>query len=134
MLHPEKLSLVVKAHSQTGYLTPAHFWDCSPLLDSLTAKVCVVIFHSHWGRSHFGVVLIPIRVVGTLPCLWHHFGCTPGKERAGLQENMGVEHMVPARPFPVFCGRGPAPNLENSCPVQDEGVKSTEKHRGRACY
>lgn len=56
MLPPEMLLLVAKAGSQTTYLPPTHCQGRS--------LVCVVIFPSPKGRSHFGIVLL---LSGLLP-------------------------------------------------------------------
>lgn len=35
--------------------------------------MCVVIFPSSLGKSHFGVVLAPVGAAYTLPVLWYSF-------------------------------------------------------------
>lgn len=67
--------------------------------------VCVVIFSSHYGISHFGVALASVRTACTFPGLWHHFGWTMAKdmlEGRGLQENAGVECLVSTRLVQVW--------------------------------
>ena len=65
----EKLSLVGRAYSQTSCQIPAH---CG----AAVRFVCVVIFPSVCGLSHFGVVLVPtVRLValGTRAHWKEHF-------------------------------------------------------------
>ena len=56
VLSPEKFLWVGGAYSHTRCLSPAHYRGHS-------WTVCVVIFPSSWDRSHFGVVLVPVRAV-----------------------------------------------------------------------
>lgn len=60
---------------------------------------------SPWGRSHFGVVLVPVGAARTVPGWWHRFRWALAKEDTGPQEN-GLQAVVPARPTLVCCRRG----------------------------
>ena len=66
---------------------------CSqPPPEAAVGLMCVVIFLSPQGRSHFGVILAPVRAICTLPGFWHFFEGAVAKGilgRAGLQESMG---------------------------------------------
>ena len=65
-LSPEKLLLVGGACSQTRCLP-------QPIVGASGRLVYVVIFHHHWGSSHFGLVLALVGTSYSLPGLWHHF-------------------------------------------------------------
>ena len=69
VLSPEKLSDQVSAPS--------------PLL-GLHLDVCVVIFPSCWGNSHFEGILTSVRATYIVPGLWHRFGWTPTKGVLGV--------------------------------------------------
>ena len=92
---------------------------CSqPNAGASVGLVCVVIFLSLQGRSHFRVMLAPVGAVCILPGSWHHFEWAPAKGilgSAGLQENMGTGHVVLARFVQACCKKGTAATLENFC-------------------
>lgn len=50
-----------------------------PSAGAAVGLLCVVLFPSPWGRSHFGVVLAPVGAACTLPGSWHHFVWAPAK-------------------------------------------------------
>lgn len=51
-----------------------------PTAGAIVELVCMVIFPYLSDRSHFGVVLDPVRTAFTLPGLWHHFGWAQTKK------------------------------------------------------
>ena len=56
--------------------------------------MCVVIFPSSLGRSHFRVVMATVGATCTVSHLWVHFGWT-----SGLEENARVWYMVLAKVY-----------------------------------
>lgn len=78
----------------------------------------VVIFPSSQGRSHFEVVLVPVRSACTLTGWWNHFGWALAKGVFKVtvpQEKREVGHAMPVRSMLVCCIRGPAATWEK-CP------------------
>ena len=64
-----------------------------PIAGAALGLVCLVIFPSSQGRSHFGVVLDSVGDTCILPDLQHSFGWVLTKgilEPAGPQENVGL--------------------------------------------
>ena len=96
----------------------------------------MVFFRSPQGRSHFGVVLAPVKATCTLPSLWHCFGWVLAKgvlERASLQENVVVGYAVPARWALVhWCGPV-APGLEGADLQKHVGMSYTVGKLGGKC-
>ena len=112
-LSPEKLLLV---------LGPAVRLDVcpSPLLGP-AGLVCVVIFPSPQGKSHFGVVLAPLRATCTLPGFWHYVGGGVALamgllEGTDPQENMGEGAPRQQGPLDV--------PWKGTCSWQDQGMPS----------
>lgn len=80
-----------------------------PTAGMAVGLACVVIFPSPQGRSYSEVVLVPIRLLNTLPDLWNLFGWACAKdilgENAEPQENVQEGWTRLSRFVQFCCGR-----------------------------
>ena len=108
----------------------------TPLLGPQSRLVCVVMFPSSQERSHFGVVLAPLRAACILPSLWQHFEWAVAKfilEWAGPQEKAGLWCTVLTSFVQVCCTLGNCHRTRRASPQVGVGCTVLARFAG-VCY
>lgn len=111
VLSPQKFQLVVGPAVRPSVCL-------QPPAGAAIGQVCVVIFPSPWGRSHFGVVIASVLAACSLSGLRHYIHWALSKDifkGTGWQGNVVLGCILLAKFREVWFGRRPRVSLENSC-------------------